>query len=377
MSWPKFLRLPSPGLVWYQPQPGWRWSWSYIVDWAVRNRFELGVVILLTIVAGILRIYRVTEVPGGLHGDEALTGLDALRIVREGWIGPYVGSALGQTTGPLYFTALVFALSKPTVFTLHLSMALFGIATVPASYFLMRIGFGRWVALFAAAALTFSYWHLFYSRAAFMLISTPLMTTLAAAAILIALRSSARWTWLLAGVLLGLGVHSYNGYLMFLMVVVAFLGGVLLLGRDKLRFYVARCAVLTIGFVVAAFPLIHFAYSEPEFYSQRFRIASGLGEPKLQAAQTVGEKFGYFADRAWDAVTLPIRHPEVDYVDGMGGRGAMNPILGLLAYAGFAIAVARWRSPPHLIAGVGLSCLDWVCFFSGRTTLESSAVRSS
>ena len=126
---------------------------------------------LLTIAAGVLRLYRVTELPGGLHGDEALTGLDALRVVREGWIGPYVGSALGQTTGPLYFTALVFALSKPTTFTLHLSMALFGIATVPAAYFLMRVGFGRWVALFAVIALTFSYWHLFYSRAAFMLIS--------------------------------------------------------------------------------------------------------------------------------------------------------------------------------------------------------------
>ena len=284
-----------------------------------------------------------------MHGDEALTGLDALRVVREGWIGPYVGSALGQTTGPLYFTALVFALSKPTAFILHLSMALFGIATIPASYFLMRIGFGRWVALFAAAALTFSYWHLFYSRAAFMLISTPLMTTLAAAAILIALRSSTRWPWLIAGALLGLGVHSYNGYLMFLAVVAVFFGVVLALGRDKLKRYAGRGAVLAIGFVAAAFPLIHFAYSEPEFYSQRFRIASGLREPRLQAAQTVEEKIGYFAGRAWDAATLPIRHPEVDYVDGMGGRGAMNPILGLLAYAGLAVAVAKWRSPPHLL----------------------------
>ena len=41
--------------------------------------------------------------------------------------------------------------------------------------------------------------------------------------------------------------------------------------------------------------------------------------------------------------------PKVDYVDGMGGRGAMNPILGLLAYAGLVIAVVKWRSPPHLL----------------------------
>ena len=349
VGWPRFLGLPRPGLVWDQPAPQWRWSWGHIVNWAGRNRFELAVVVLLTIAAGILRIYRVTEVPGGLHGDEALTGLDALRVVREGWIGPYVGSALGQTTGPLYFTALVFALSEPTTFTLHLSMALVGVATIPATYLLMRIGFGRWAALFAAAALTFSYWHVFYSRAAFMLISTPLMTTLAAAAILIALRSSTRWAWLLAGGLLGLGVHSYNGYLMFLVVVAVLFGVVLVLGRDNLKLYVGGATVLAVGFVVAAFPLIHFAYFEPEFYSQRFRIASALREPKLQDAQTVGDKIEYFADRAWDAATLPLRHPKIDYVDGLGGRGAMDPILGLLAYAGLAIAIAKWRSPPHLL----------------------------
>ena len=349
VGWRRFLRLPSPGLVWDQPTPQWRWSWSHVVNWAGRHRFELGVVVLLTLAAGVLRIYRVAEVPGGLPGDEALTGLDALRIVREGWIGPYVGSALGQTTGPLYFTALVFALSKPTIFTLHLSMALFGVATIPATYFLLGIGFGRWVALFATLALTFSYWHLFYSRAAFLVVSMPLMTALAAAAILLALRSSKRWAWLLAGALLGLGAHSYNGYLMFLAVVAVFFGVVLLIGRDKLKLYAVGAAFLTIGFIIVALPLIRFAYSDPELYSQRFRTASVLREPKLQAAQTLGERVEYFAGRSWAAATLPLRHPEVDSVDGMGGRGAMDPLLGLLAYAGLAVAVAKWRSPPHLL----------------------------
>ena len=316
---------------------------------------------LLTILAGIIRIYRVTELPVGLHGDEALTGIDALRIIEEGWIGPYVGSALGQPTGPLHFTALVFELSDPTTFTLHLSMALLGIATIPATYLLMRIGFGRWVALFAAAALTFSYWHVFFSRSAFMLISMPLMTTIAAAAILIALRSQTRWAWLIAGIVLGLGVYSYNGYVMFLAVAAVFLVLVLVLGRDNLKLYVAGATVLAIGLVVAAFPLIHFAYSDPDFYFQHHRTVSILREPKLQAAQTVGEKIGYLAGRAWDAATLPLRHPEIDFVDGMGGRGAMDPILGWLAYAGLLIAAARWRSPPHLLLALafvmGLSVL--------------------
>ena len=203
---------------------------------------------MLTIAAGALRIYNVAEVPGGLHGDEALTGLDALRVPEDGWIGPYVGSGLGQPTGPFYFTAAVFGLSEPTPFTLHLSMAILGTVTIPASYLLFRICFGRWVAVFAAVALTFSYWHLFYSRSGFMLISMPLATTLAATAIVIALRSEKRWPWLIAGAVLGLGVYTYNGYLVFIAVVCVLLAAVLLLGRNELRHYAARAAVLGIGF---------------------------------------------------------------------------------------------------------------------------------
>jgi hypothetical protein len=51
----------------------------------------------------------------------------------------------------------------------------------------------------------------------------------------------------------------------------------------------------------------------------------------------------------------------VDFVDGLGGRGAMDPVMALLAYIGLIIAFARWRSPPHLLLALtvvfGLSVL--------------------
>lgn len=352
LGWIGFLKLLRPGLVWDQPAIQWRWSWDHIVASISRNKVELAMVAILTIVAAILRIYRLAELPSGLHGDEALTGLDALRILEEGWIGVYVGSALGQPAGPLYLTALVFRVFEPTQFTLHLSMALLGVATIPAAYFLLRIGFGRWVAVFGTVALTFSYWHLFFSRSAFMLVSMPLMTTLAAAAILIALRTTTRWAWFAAGVVLGLGVYSYNGYLMFVVAVALLFVAVLILGRNKSRFYITSVGVLAAGFLIAAFPLIRLAYTEPDFYFQHHRTASVLREPKYLEAQTLSEKIDFFTGRAWDAATLPFSHDEIDYIDGLGGRGTMNPILALLAYAGLIISIAKWRSPPHLLFAV-------------------------
>ncbi|MDP6107459.1 MAG: zinc ribbon domain-containing protein, partial [Candidatus Brocadiia bacterium] len=208
-------RLPKPGLRWDTTHPEWRMSREVISSWVARHRMELLAIALLTAVAAFLRIYRLTDIPLGLHGDEAQTGMDALRVLDEGWIGPYVGSALGQPSGPLYFTALVFKLSNASLFTLRLSMALLGVATVPAAYLLLRLGFGRWVALFATVALVFSYWHLHYSRIAFMLISMPLFTTLAAGAVLWAIRSDRTLPWVAAGLLLGAGVYTYNGYIVF------------------------------------------------------------------------------------------------------------------------------------------------------------------
>ena len=352
IDWPDLLRLPRPGLAWDRPAPQWRWSWRHVAAVVSRNRLELAAVLALTIVAGLVRTYHLAALPGGLHGDEALTGLDALRILEDGWIGPYTGSALGQPTGPLYFTALVFKLLGANSFTLHLSMALLGVATIPAAYFLFRIGFGRWVALFGTIALTFSYWHLFFSRTGFMVVSMPLMTTLAAAAILLALRSSTRWSWFIAGILVGLGIYSYNGYLAFLVIVAVFLAAVLVLGRDNLRTYAVGMAFLAIGFVVSALPMLRVMYLEPDFYFQHHRTVSVLREPKFQEARSVGEKAGYFAGRAWDAAMLPLRYPKADGVDGFGERGAVDPVTGLLAYIGLAIAVARWRSPPHLFLAV-------------------------
>ena len=362
------LRLPEPGLLWERPDLGWRWSWRHLAGWMSQNWRELALVALLTTVAGLLRIYRVAELPDGLHGDEALTGLDALRILEEGWIGPYVGSGLGQPTGPLFFTALVFWLSTPTLFALHVSMALLGTATIPAAYGLFRLSFGRWVAVMATVALTGAYWHLFFSRSAFMLISMPLLATLATAALLLAVRSRTPWAWGIAGILLGLGVYTYNGYAIFLVAIAAFLGIVVVLGRRDLGRLARGSAVLFLGFFLTAFPLMQFAYSHPDTYFQRHRSVSVLRDPALQDAQSLREQVGFWTGRGVDAVTLPVRHPAIDHSDGMGGRGALDPVLGLFAYVGLAVALRRWRSPPHLLLalvfGAGLAAAvlglqDW------------------
>ena len=138
-----------------------------------RNRWELLALFLLTAAAAFLRIYRLGDIPDGFNGDEARNGLDALRILDQGWIGVYTPGALGNLTGPTYLTALAVWLFDASLFSVRLSMSLFGIAAEPATHLFLRLGFGRQVALIGAVVLTVSYWHLHFSRMGYQSISLP------------------------------------------------------------------------------------------------------------------------------------------------------------------------------------------------------------
>jgi 4-amino-4-deoxy-L-arabinose transferase-like glycosyltransferase len=285
-----------------------------------------------------------------LHGDEALTGLDALRINSEGWIGPYVGSALGQPSGPLYFTALVFNLSDPSIFTLRFSMAILGTATIPAAYLLFRSGFGLWIAVFASIALTFSYWHIHFSRTAFMVISMPLMITLVSIALLWAFRTRQLLPWFLSGLLLGAGVYSYNGYPIFLGAVAMVLLVNLALKRNQWRQQAQRYALLGLAAVIAAFPLIQLAVTKPDFYFSHARNAFILQDDDFAESESIGDRLDFIGERIARSSALLIHFPHIDGVDASGGRGTLAPAIAVLAYLGLAISIFRWRSPPYLLA---------------------------
>ncbi len=313
------------------------------------DRADWIILAAVTALALFLRLFRLEAMLEGLHHDEAITGLEAMRVLSDGYIGPYSASVGGQALGPAYWTALIFWIAEPTRFTLLLSMALLGAATVPAAYVFFRISFGRPVALFAAVALSASHWHLYYSRSGFMLAAMPLATTLSAAALLWALRSvrpgpvegspsgnGKKW---LAGAALGLGVYSYTAYAGWIAIVAALLCCYALLERDRARQWAAGFALLAVGFATVAWPMAQFAILDTDVFFHRYLIAGAGTDQTIE----------YWAGRAWTALAPTPPNPVPGSRAGFGGVGAMGWALGPLAYAGFAICLRRWRSPPHLL----------------------------
>ncbi len=134
-------------------------------------------IILLTIlvVAFVLRIFQVDKVPVSLFGDELDLGYQAYSILHTG--ADYYGNkwplqfhSLAEYRTPLYLYSAVpsVALFGISPLGVRLPAVIFGVLGVWALYLLIKELTKREdLALVAAAVLTFSPWHLHYSRAGF------------------------------------------------------------------------------------------------------------------------------------------------------------------------------------------------------------------
>src|SRR5215470_2799089 len=145
-----------------------------------RQWVALAAVVLL---AAVLRIYDLSDVPAGLYCDEAGNGYNAYALGTAGidengvhW-PLYVWSFGTAYKNPafIYAAILPVKLLGLSAFSVRLTAALFGIATVAVMFFLGRALFGAWVGFWAALFLTLCPWHLHFSRIAFELIALPLL----------------------------------------------------------------------------------------------------------------------------------------------------------------------------------------------------------
>src|SRR6266581_2079573 len=171
---------------------------------------DVSMLAFVTLVAALLRLIRLGDIPYGVHPDEAQAGTDAVRVLHQGWIGVYSHAALGQPTLNAYLTTPGIWLLGHTAFALRLPLALVGLAAVPLTYVVVRVAYARIEAFFSSLLLAISYWHLFYSRVAHWSISYPTIMLGALLCVMLGIKTR-RLAWFsVAGALLGLGMYAYN-----------------------------------------------------------------------------------------------------------------------------------------------------------------------
>jgi len=172
-------------------------------------------------------------------------------------------------------TPFVYFLGN-TIWALRLPAALFGIATVWGVYLLGRELFSAPIGLLASFFTATSFWHIVFSRLALRAIAAPLFLTLGLYLILVGLRRvsdgrSSSGTMLLAGVVYGLGFHTYIAYRATPLLV----GAVLLHGFMRLRrqgrtgpFWIA-CVSFCAATAAVCAPLAVYFIQHPRAFVER------------------------------------------------------------------------------------------------------------
>jgi hypothetical protein len=153
---------------------------------------------LATLLGAFLRLWRLTEIPPGLHYDLAATALLGNDVAFNGYRPIFIQAYTGHEVLFYYWLALWFRLVGSSVFTLRLAAVTLGILTVPAAYFAVRqvMRFeenARLLAAFAAAFLAFAFFHVTFSRFGFRVIAEPLVQSLALGFLFRGLHRSGKW----------------------------------------------------------------------------------------------------------------------------------------------------------------------------------------
>ena len=140
---------------------------------------EILIFVAILLLATFLRVYRLDQLPPGLHYDEAFKGVEARKVIAGTERPVFFQENLTEEPMRIYSTALTFVLFGDSTWSLRLSSALAGILNIAALYLLARALFrSRWIAALASLVLSILYWHINFSRLGMEPILTPLMITL-------------------------------------------------------------------------------------------------------------------------------------------------------------------------------------------------------
>jgi 4-amino-4-deoxy-L-arabinose transferase-like glycosyltransferase len=317
------------------------------------------------VIAFTVRFHDLTTLPNGMHGDEAVAGLEAQRILDSGGIGPYSPPAAGQPAGPLYLFAVAVWAFGHSLFAVRLIPALVGSLTVPLLYAVVRRSLGVPTALMGAFFLAVMGWHIHFARVGFPLETWPFVVLLAVGALVEAVRSGSLKWWALAGALTSSGVYVYNGHVLMLGVAGVFLLGFLIVHRGAPLMGDLSGIVMfaSAGFVVAL-PMVSYAADSSNGYFEHFDRDTVTTTKEWKALNTPVDKLSFITGRYrdfWDRLSFD---PELDGVDATGLTPIVPVLMLGLAAAGVAAALALRRTA---LVGMGVLTLALMPFGSALT----------
>ena len=359
---------------------------SFGIDERLCLRLVTGTVILALTLAGFaLRFFRLSELPPGLHFDEAVNGINAL-LVLQGKHSVFFPESTGREAMVVYLAALSVAQFGPTVLALRLPLAIASVSSVLAVFWLGRVLFeqdiegrryspwrGVMVGAVGAGLMAVSIGQTFMGRMAFRANLLPLFLTVSLALLWLGWRQRRWWVIALAGIGTGLIPYTYipARFVPFLLLFfgLSFLLPHCSVSRSKIRTELPLIGLfLGTATVVAAPLLIHFALNPDHFFMRSSQL--WIFDDNIGAAKTLSA----LIENVWEYLLLFGIHSDQYWHNFSVKQLMLYPLEALFFWLGVGLALRRWRDPTYrlLLLWLGVMLLPSILSVATGTNTYGS-----
>ena len=364
-----------------------------MLNWVKRREYIL--LAGITLIAALARFYHITELPPGLHFDEAFENVQALDILAGRGYPVFFEGNYGVEPTLIYLIALYYRVFGVSALAGRLIAAAMGTLTVPALYLLVRAVFqvrttdgqddtairasgitkhppayggtkresdhlayertgeklqdrAVILGLLSTLSLALLFWHVHFSRLGIEPIFVPLNTILMLCFLWQGLETGRPLAFILAGALVGFGPYTYPaGRLLPLLA--ACVGLHCLLAHSKRlnesswrSRYVRGIVLAVIAAAIVFAPLGWYFKDHPHLLTQRMSQVgvTAAGQGSASPLETITGNL----ERAAYMYTV---QGDSDVRNNVPGRSVLDLGWSVLFFVGLAACIVRFRNPSY------------------------------
>lgn len=266
--------------------------------------------VLILAVAIFFRFYHIKSTPPGLYPDEAMNGNNAVQAWETGNFKVFYPENNGREGLFINIQAISVHIFGNYPWALRLVSGIMGVLTVLGLYFLAKALFNTQVGLISSFLLAVSFWHVNFSRMGFRAIMAPLFLVWVLFFFWRGLYSTKFFHYILAGIFLGLGFHTYIAFrvapLIFLLVLAAYMHfvtkdyGAKPYRQEEYRFLKSSgerglIAIIIFAFLVSLPIFYYFLKSPDQFFGRTAQVSIFSGDsPLVDLATNFVKTLGMF-----------------------------------------------------------------------------------
>lgn len=317
-----------------------------------RARWTVIALAVIMCVGAFFYFYKLDAIPAEMTSDHAEKILDTYDIL-QGKFSVFFERNTGREPLQFYANALVVLLRIAPLDMLALKVvgAAAGVLTIPAVFLLGREFFDDEVGLVAAFLFAVSIFPLALARVGLRYPLAPLFVAWTLFFLLRALRRQTRNDYLIAGVMLGLGLNGYSPFRVVVLLVLLWL----VLWR-VFDFKITQSGwtrwlkniVVMFGAALLVFaPLLGYISQHPDMFA--YRMATRLTSVEVPV---VGNPLLIFLDNNWRALQMFNVRGDVVWVNALPNVPAVDFLLGACLFAGAlygAYRLIRLREYPYAL----------------------------